>query len=67
MSSVQQNLPAKTKSIPLTNVRFFLPDSQCPTKQIVPAIKRITRLESGNQVDRRIVTETETITIFLIN
>ena len=40
-------IPARTKSIPLTNVKFLFPDSQCPTKQIIPAIKRITKLDKG--------------------
>ena len=51
------NLPAKTNKIPLTNVRFLLLELQLPTKQTVPPIRRISRLDKGNHVDRLIVTE----------
>ena len=58
------NLPAKTNKIPLTNVRFLLLELQLPTKQTVPPIRRISRLDKGNHVDRLIVTENRKNGIF---
>ena len=61
VSESWNHLPAKTNNIPLTNVRFLLLALQFPTKHTVPPIRRITRLERGNQVDRLIVTEIKRI------
>lgn len=50
-------IPARTNRIPQINVKFFLPDLHCPTKQIMAPISRMRRLAKGNHVDLLIVTE----------